>query len=134
MLFTASEHFIQVYCIVACRPVTRQRPVNSNRGIVFSALSAPMAAQAAMDTATEERCFLCGPFRDVLSRTIRVSEWSKVSWLFIQIVRGLPRFRLCELLLLEAGNLVTVTIWETRGRGTPAVGRRYQKTGEDTAA
>jgi hypothetical protein len=60
--------------IVACRPVarqrqrnnrtmavTRQRPVNSNTGIVFSARSTPMAAHATMDTATEERCFLCGP-------------------------------------------------------------------------
>jgi hypothetical protein len=133
MLFTESEHFIQVYYIMACRPVTRQRPVNSDRGIVFSARSAPMAAQAAIGPETEERCFLYGPFRDVLSRTISVTGCSWVSWLVIEIVRGLLRFSPCELLLLEAGNLVTVTIWETKGRGTSAVGSRYQKTGEDTA-
>jgi hypothetical protein len=28
-------------------------------------------ANATMDTATEERCFLCGPRRGVLSRTVR---------------------------------------------------------------
>jgi hypothetical protein len=46
--------------------VTRQRPVNNNRGIVFCAQSVPMVAHATMEyimpsrsnscTATEERC------------------------------------------------------------------------------
>jgi hypothetical protein len=47
--------------IMVCRPVAkqrprkkiRQRPVNINRGMVFSALSAPIAAYATIDTATE---------------------------------------------------------------------------------
>jgi hypothetical protein len=49
--------------------VTKQRPVNNSRGILFSAQSMPMAAYAAMKyfmplqsnncTATEEQCFLC---------------------------------------------------------------------------
>jgi hypothetical protein len=61
--------------------VTRQRPVN-NRGMVFSAQSVPMAAHATMEyvmhslsnncTATEERCFLRGPCRDVISFRQRV--------------------------------------------------------------
>jgi hypothetical protein len=59
--------------------VTRQRPVNNNRGKVFSAQCVPMAAHATMEyampslsnncTATDEPCFLLGPFRDVKSRT-----------------------------------------------------------------
>jgi hypothetical protein len=58
--------------------VTWQRPVN-NRGMAFSAQSVPMAEHATMEcvmpslsnncTATEKRCFLSGPFRDVISRT-----------------------------------------------------------------
>jgi hypothetical protein len=38
--------------------------------------SAPMTAHAAMDTATEEQCFLCGPCLDVISSVI--SEYSAV--------------------------------------------------------
>jgi hypothetical protein len=59
--------------------VTRQRLVNSNRGMMFSAQSVPMAAHATMGyvmpslsnncAATKERCFLRGPCRDVISRT-----------------------------------------------------------------
>jgi hypothetical protein len=48
------------------RETNRQRPVNSNKGMAFSA---PMAARATMDAATEERCFLCGPCLEVISRT-----------------------------------------------------------------
>jgi hypothetical protein len=58
--------------------VTRQRPANNNKGMVSSAQSMPMAAHEAMEyvmsslsnscTATEERCFLCGPYRDVIRR------------------------------------------------------------------
>jgi hypothetical protein len=57
--------------------VIRQRPVN-NRGMVFSARSVLMNAHAKMEyampslsnncIATEERCFLCGPCRDIISR------------------------------------------------------------------
>jgi hypothetical protein len=62
--------------IVACRPIARQRPRNRQRPllgngeIVFSARSAPIAAHATMDTVTEERCVLCGPCQDVISRTV----------------------------------------------------------------
>jgi hypothetical protein len=59
--------------------VTRQGSVNNNRGIVFSAQSLPMAAHAAVEyvvpllsnscAATEERCFLRGPCRYIISRT-----------------------------------------------------------------
>jgi hypothetical protein len=55
---------------------------------VFSVLPAPMAVNVTMDTATEERCFLCGPCLDAISRTISELsgvQWREVSWL----VRGL---------------------------------------------
>jgi hypothetical protein len=29
-----------------------------------------MATHGTMDTATEERCFLCGPYLDVINRTV----------------------------------------------------------------
>jgi hypothetical protein len=58
--------------------VTRQQPVN-NRGMVFSSQSVAMAAHATMEyvmpslsnncTATEERCLIRGPCRNVISRT-----------------------------------------------------------------
>jgi hypothetical protein len=38
--------------------------------VVFSARSIPMAAHSKIDTATEERCFLCGPCLDVLNRSV----------------------------------------------------------------
>jgi hypothetical protein len=60
--------------------VTRQLPVNNNRGMVFSALSMPIAAHATVEhivlpvsnnrNATEERCFLRGPCRDVISKPV----------------------------------------------------------------
>jgi hypothetical protein len=73
--------------IVACRPVarqrprnkqldnavTRQRPINSKRGMLFSARSAPMSARETIDTSTEERCSLCGQRIGVISRTISES-------------------------------------------------------------
>jgi hypothetical protein len=59
-------------------PVTRRRPINNDRGMVFSAQSVPMAAHATVEcsmsslsnscTATGERCFLRDPFRDVINR------------------------------------------------------------------
>jgi hypothetical protein len=68
--------------------VTRQRPVNKIRGIVFSAQSIPMAAHAAMEyvmlslsknyTATEEQCFLRYPCRDVINRTVQEYCWGLV--------------------------------------------------------
>jgi hypothetical protein len=58
--------------------VTRQRPVNNNRGMVFCAQSVPMAAHATVEyimqsrsnscTATEERCFLRCPCQYIISR------------------------------------------------------------------
>jgi hypothetical protein len=51
---------------------------------VFSVQSAPMAAHATMDTATEELCFLCDPCIDGIRRTIgecsavEVSEVNRV--------------------------------------------------------
>jgi hypothetical protein len=63
-----------------------------NRGIVFSAGSVPMAANATFEyvmpplsnnrTPTKERRFLRGPCRDV-SRTVceeLASQWSGVDW------------------------------------------------------
>jgi hypothetical protein len=57
------------------------RPLLGNGGMVFSAQSVPMAAHATVEyvmpslsnscCATEERCFLRGPCRDVISRTLR---------------------------------------------------------------
>jgi hypothetical protein len=57
-----------------------QRLVNNNRGIVFSALPVPMAANATMEylmptlinncNVTEERRFLRDPCRDLISRTV----------------------------------------------------------------
>jgi hypothetical protein len=58
--------------------VTRQRPINNNKGMVLSAQPMPMAAHATMEyvmlslskncTAIEERCFPSGPCRDIMSR------------------------------------------------------------------
>jgi hypothetical protein len=69
--------------------VTRQRPVNKNKVMVFSARSFPMAIHTTTQyvmpslsnsrTATEERCFLRCPNRDVISRA--VSEELVKSWL-----------------------------------------------------
>jgi hypothetical protein len=122
----------EFFNIVSCRPVTVQRPVNGNRGMVFSVRSSPMAAHATVDTATDERCFLCGLCQDVICRAVGVSvvEWSE---LVGELVRGLLRFSPCELLLLEAGSWGRGQFGNT-GRGTSAVGSRYQTTtGEDTA-
>jgi hypothetical protein len=81
------------YNIVSCRPVARQRPrnryttafskwwpVNSNRRVVFSAQSMPMAVNATMEyvmpplsnncTAREEWCFLRGPYQNVIDRMV----------------------------------------------------------------
>jgi hypothetical protein len=65
--------------------ITRQRCVNNNRGMAFSAQSVPMTAHAKMGyvmpslsnncTATEERYLLRSPCREVISRS---------SWLFIR--------------------------------------------------
>jgi hypothetical protein len=59
---------------------TRQRPVNNNRGMVFCARSVPMLEHVTVNyvmpplsdnrTATEERCFLRGSCRDVVSRIV----------------------------------------------------------------
>jgi hypothetical protein len=58
--------------------VARQRPARQWTGwkAMFSARFAPMAAHATMDTATEERCFLCGPCLDIIGRTF--SDFSSV--------------------------------------------------------
>jgi hypothetical protein len=52
--------------------VAWQRPARQWTGweAVFSARTAPMVAHATMDTAKEERCFLYGPFLNVMRRTI----------------------------------------------------------------
>jgi hypothetical protein len=101
---------------VACRPVTRQRPVYSNRGMAFSAQSAPMAAHATMDAAAEERCFLVWSVprcykQDNYLRGSQSVEWSR-------LVNDLVRQ---ELLWLRPGR-----VGEPRERGTSAVGSRYQ--------
>jgi hypothetical protein len=62
---------------------------------------------------------------------VNVEEW--VGLWISESVRGLLRFSPCELLLLEAGSWGTRTIREPRGRGTSAVGSRYQKTVADKA-
>jgi hypothetical protein len=72
-------YLLKARIMVSQQPaVTRQRPV-SNRGMVLSAQSMLMAAQAITEyvipslsnnyTAKEERGFLRGPCRDVTSRT-----------------------------------------------------------------
>jgi hypothetical protein len=62
--------------IAKSQGLTRQRPVNSDRGMVFPAQSVPMASQATMEyvmpslsnncTATEEQRFLCCPCPDCI--------------------------------------------------------------------
>jgi hypothetical protein len=105
------------------RETIKQRPVNSNRGMVFSAWSAPMAAHATIDSATGEPCFLCVLWRDLISWTV-VVEWSEAvgEW-----VTGLLCFSPCELLLLE---LVAEARgrFGNRGRGTSSVGSRCHVT------
>jgi hypothetical protein len=87
--------------------VTRQRPVNNNREMVFSARHLPMATHAKIwhivpplsnnCPATEERCFLCGPCRDVISMKSQSNCCGSV----------VVRWR-CEKLVDEAGDsLVT---------------------------
>jgi hypothetical protein len=51
--------------------VAKQRPARQWTGFKtgFSARSTPMAAQAAKDTETGERCFLHGPCRGAISGT-----------------------------------------------------------------
>jgi hypothetical protein len=81
-------------------------------------------------TETEERCFLWGPLRDVIGRTISAVQGS--GELVSDLVREL-QFSRCELLLLEAGSSGTGTVREPRVWRNFAVGRRYQATtGEDT--
>jgi hypothetical protein len=43
----------------------------------FSARSPAMTVHATVDTATEERCFLCSSCLDVISRTISEVQLSK---------------------------------------------------------
>jgi hypothetical protein len=50
-------------CTVACGFVARQRLGSDHVGI-------PTGANATMDTATEEWCFLCDPCREVINRTV----------------------------------------------------------------
>jgi hypothetical protein len=52
--------------------VAKQRPGLQWTGwkVMFSARSAPMAAQTAVDTATEKLCSLCYPCLYVVSRTV----------------------------------------------------------------
>jgi hypothetical protein len=56
------------------KPVTRQQIPDMRQWTgwraVFSARPSPMDAHARMNTATEERCFLCGPRLDVISSII----------------------------------------------------------------
>jgi hypothetical protein len=57
---------------VACRPVARRRPRKKQ---LYNSRYRVTASQRSMfGTATEERCFLCGPCRGVVSRTVRVSR------------------------------------------------------------
>jgi hypothetical protein len=62
---------------VACRPVTGQRPRdkqidNSCYWVVASQKSIFVRQQ--LETATHERCFLCGAYRDVTSRRVSCSK------------------------------------------------------------
>jgi hypothetical protein len=80
--------------------VRRQRPVNSDKGMVFSVQSVPMAAHTTTKyvmpslrnncTSMEQRCFLRGPFQDVIRKTSNVLQ--------------LLRFSRCNVLLFEAGS------------------------------
>jgi hypothetical protein len=79
-----------------------------------------------------ERCFLCGPCRDVLSRQAELSEVNS-SWWVSEWVTGLLRLSSCDPLLWAAGSWGTGIVREPRGRGTSAVGSRHAAaTGEDT--
>jgi hypothetical protein len=138
---------------VAYRPAARQRPRNKRDNslvrqrqarqctrwkAVFSARSAPMAAHATINTATGERCFLCGPCIHVISRQILVystvvcsaGKWRVVS---SELTRE-SRFCRSELVLSEASCCGTGIVRVPRVRGTYAVWSRYQATnGEDIA-
>jgi hypothetical protein len=81
--------------------VTRQRPVNSNRQIVFSARSA-------------QRCYK----QDKL--VIQLFNES-VSEPVSELYRGLLQFS-CEKLVAEG------TVWEPRGRGRSVAGSCFQAT------
>jgi hypothetical protein len=107
---------------------------------MFPAWSAPMAAQATVDTATEERHFLRSSCLALIDRRIivySVVEYSRVEragWWVSELVIGLLRFSRCELVLLETGSRRIETFREPRGRVMSAVRSRYQATtSKDTA-
>jgi hypothetical protein len=52
--------------IVAWRPVAGQRPRDKRKYIRQRSMFVPQQ----WETVTEERCFLCGPCRGVISRTL----------------------------------------------------------------
>jgi hypothetical protein len=97
MLFHRDKYIQYIQYIMACRPVARQRPRKKqlyNICYWVTASQTSMFAQQPLDTATEERCFMCDPCRDVINRTVSevasrkvtlaltLSEvkWSEVKW------------------------------------------------------
>jgi hypothetical protein len=49
-----------------------------------------MSARQQLETATKEQCFLCGPCRDVISRTVSESQFRVDSWSNALVVRQTP--------------------------------------------
>jgi hypothetical protein len=49
-----------------------------------------MSARQQFQTATEERYFLCGPCRNVISRTVSESQFRVDSWSNALVVRQTP--------------------------------------------
>jgi hypothetical protein len=125
--------------IVTYRAVTRQRPLlgtprkQQQKDGVLSAVLADGCSRN-NGTTTEERYFRCGPCRDILSRTVlelvrgetwveSVSQW-RVHWWFSQSTVVVQS-------LLAVTVTSTVIVREPRGRGTSAVGSRYQATANE---
>jgi hypothetical protein len=94
--------------IVACRPISGQRPRDKqicNSRCWVTASQASVFAQQQLETETEERYFLCGSCQDLISRT--VSSESSIA-------------------VVEAGK-----VREPRVKGSSASGNRYRTTARE---
>jgi hypothetical protein len=49
-----------------------------------------MFGRKQLQTATKEQCFLCGPYRDVIRRTVSESQLRADSWSIELVVRQSP--------------------------------------------
>jgi hypothetical protein len=100
--------------IVAYGPVAGQRP----RDKYATASQTSMFARQQLETATVERCFLCGPCRDVSSKAVTESElvsWVESRQLEQWVVRQSPAGKNVS---TEAKVIVRIRHQATTGEGS----------------